>query len=203
MFCLSQWVVTWCLRHQAVTPPQGKRAGRWPGGSILKPNRDEWIRLSSRNAIRTTTTGKCAEKKNKYSLRRCSGIILRVVPRPGSRCSPPGLVWGLWGCKAAPGTQEFGVKLVLPYSSWAWASASGPTRSAAGWFCRQNRTGQVEKGNGWFFNLNMVSARFKKSNWNCTRFSTSSFTILRWGFLHFIHFLGIITNWTLSLKALT
>ncbi len=69
VFSLSQWFVTWCLRHQAVTPPQGKRAGRRPSRSLLKPNRDEWIRLSRGNTIRTTTTDINTGKKTHYRCR--------------------------------------------------------------------------------------------------------------------------------------
>ena len=140
VFCLSQWVVTWSLRHQAVAPPQGKRAGRRPGRSLLKPNRDDWIRCSRRNVIRTTTTD--IRTENKHTLHK---VILYnpckiswdcswwYVPGPGRLSCPGAFVCGaLWGCVAAPGTRGFGMKLVLLCSSWAWVSASGPTRSTAG-----------------------------------------------------------------------
>lgn len=159
MFSLSQWFVTWCLRHQAVTPPQGKRAGRRPSRSLLKPNRDEWIRLSRGNTIRTTTTDVNTENKNTtdagqrwtFFLISLQNLICPdgaavttwwVVPGPGSLGSRGGFVCGiLWGCVAAPGTQGFGMKLVLLCSSWAWVSASGPRRSKAGWCWQQKRPG--------------------------------------------------------------
>lgn len=67
---------------------------------------------------------------------------LGATPVPGSLATVGGFVCEiLRGCTVAPCTQNCVMKVVLPWSSLPWVSASGPRRSKVGWCCREKSHG--------------------------------------------------------------